>query len=77
MRGGFGVFNGYLWGPYDGDVTYCLARRRLPVVMNLLHAWRRVAPRLTVVKVPGAHHDLLHAEHAPILGRTLSEALPT
>jgi acetoacetyl-CoA synthetase len=77
MRGGFEVYNNYRWGPYDGVVTYCLARKRLPVVMNLLQAWRRVVPRLTVVGVPGAHHDLLHAEHAPALGRTLSEALPS
>jgi acetoacetyl-CoA synthetase len=76
MRGGAGVFHEYRWGRYDGPVLYCVARRRLPVTMNFLYAWRRIAPDFTVVEVQGGHHDLLHAEHAPELGRELSEGLP-
>ncbi len=76
MRGGANVFHDYRWGGYEGPVLYCVARTRLPVTMNFLYAWRRVAPDFTVVEVPGAHHDLLHAEHAPELGRAVSEGLP-
>ena len=69
------VFDEYQWGPYPGPVSYFRARRRLPVIMNQLYQWRRVAPRMTVVSVPGAHYYLLHRENAIVLGARMSEAL--
>ena len=69
------VFNAYAWGPYAGPVTYFRARFRVPVVANLLYAWRRQAPDLTVVGVPGSHHVLLAEEHAPALAARLDDAL--
>ena len=69
------AFNRHVWGPYAGPVSYFRARRRIPVIMNQLYALRRVVPDLTVVDVPGAHHDLLAAEHAAELAARVSEAL--
>ncbi|MGY1709236.1 acetoacetate--CoA ligase [Geodermatophilus sp. SYSU D00758] len=69
------LFNAHAWGPYGGRVSYFRARRRIPVIMNQLAVWRRVAPDLAVADVPGAHHDLLAAEHAPGLARAVSAAL--
>ncbi|SFT90773.1 acetoacetyl-CoA synthetase [Geodermatophilus amargosae] len=69
------AFNRHAWGPYAGPVSYFRARRRIPVIMNQLYALRRIAPDLTVVDVPGAHHDLLAAGHAPELAARVSEAL--
>ncbi|WP_138758772.1 acetoacetate--CoA ligase [Modestobacter altitudinis] len=69
------VFNAYEWGPYAGPVTYFRARFRVPVVANLLYAWRRVAPDLTVVDVPGSHHVLLGGEHSAELAAQLDAAL--
>jgi thioesterase domain-containing protein len=43
--------------------------------MNQIHAWRRVAPRLTVVGVPGRHEDLLAAGNAPKLAARISDVL--
>jgi len=70
------VANDYRWGRYDGPVTYFRARRRIPVITNLLFAWRTVAPQMTVVTVPGAHHDLLREKGCGLLARRLSAALP-
>jgi acetoacetyl-CoA synthetase len=69
------VHNAHRWAGYAGPVTYFRARRRIPLIMNQLYEWRRVAPRLTVVPVPGAHRDLLAAEHADVLAARVSEAL--
>ena len=62
------MYDDYRWRRYDGRVTYFRARVRLPVIMCLMFAWRRVAPQLRVVDVPGEHDDLLDAKHAPRLG---------
>jgi acetoacetyl-CoA synthetase len=70
-----GVYDGHRWGRYDGPVTYFRAARRIPVLTNQLYAWRSVAPRLTVVDVPGAHHTVLDLANAPELARRLSRAL--
>lgn len=69
------VYDAHEWGPYAGPVTYFRARRRIPVFTNQLYAWRTVAPALTVVDVPGAHHTLLTVANAPVLARRMSEAL--
>ncbi|MCZ2803711.1 acetoacetate--CoA ligase [Modestobacter sp. VKM Ac-2983] len=69
------VFNAYAWGPYAGPVTYFRARFRVPVIANLLYAWRRQAPDLTVVDVPGSHHVLLSSERSPALAAALDSAL--
>ncbi len=57
-------------------VTYFRARRRVPVVSNMMFAWRRAAPDITVIDVPGAHHDLLRGSSAPALAQALTSALP-
>jgi acetoacetyl-CoA synthetase len=77
LRRSSGVANDYRWGRYEGPVTYFRAARRIPVLTNLLYTWRGVAPRLTVVDVPGAHHDLLRERGVAALARRLSAALPT
>jgi acetoacetyl-CoA synthetase len=69
------LFNAHPWATYAGPASYFRARRRIPVIMNQLHALRRVVPDLTVVDVPGAHHDLLAAGHAPELAARVSAAL--
>jgi acetoacetyl-CoA synthetase len=69
------IYDAHRWAHYDGAVTYFRARRRIPVAGNLLSAWRRVAPHLHVVDVPGAHHDMLSVRHAPALAAALSAAL--
>ncbi|RBY75321.1 acetoacetate--CoA ligase [Geodermatophilus sp. TF02-6] len=69
------VFNTYEWGPYDGPVTYFRARFRVPVIANLLHLWRRQAPNLEVLDVPGSHHVLLSGEHTGELAACLDAAL--
>jgi acetoacetyl-CoA synthetase len=61
--------------PYGGPVTYFRAARRIPVISHLMHAWRRMAPDLTVVDVPGAHFGLLSEENAPALAARMSDAL--
>jgi acetoacetyl-CoA synthetase len=61
--------------PYGGPVTYFRAARRIPVISHLMHAWRRMAPDLTIVDVPGAHYDLLAEKHAPALAARVSHAL--
>jgi acetoacetyl-CoA synthetase len=59
---------------YYGPVTYFRARRSLPG-HHVLTAWRRRAPRLTVIDVPGAHHDVLGQEHVAEVARKWSRAL--
>ena len=68
-------YDGYRWGAYPEPVTFFRARRRVPVFSDVLYAWRRVVPRLTVVDVPGAHNYLLDRENAGVLAQRLSEAL--
>jgi acetoacetyl-CoA synthetase len=75
LRRSEALFNAHAWGPYPGPISYFRARRRIPVIMNQLYAWRRVAPHLDVVGVPGAHHDLLAAENSRALAAGLSAAL--
>jgi acetoacetyl-CoA synthetase len=75
LRGGVAVYDDYRWERYDGRVTFFRARVRVPVIMCLMFAWRRAAPRLRVVDVPGEHDDMLDAKHAPKLARRMSEAL--
>ncbi|RFU22395.1 acetoacetate--CoA ligase [Geodermatophilus marinus] len=69
------VFNAYRLRPYAGRVTYFRARFRVPVIANLLFVWRRVAPDLRVVSIPGSHHVLLSGEHTPELAARLDAAL--
>jgi acetoacetyl-CoA synthetase len=68
------VANDHAPGPYPGPVTYFRARRHLPG-HHALTAWRRRAPRLTVIDVPGAHHDVLGQEHVVEVARRWSRAL--
>jgi len=69
------TYAAYRWAPYDGRLTFFRARRRIPVLMHQLYAWRRVAPRMTVVDVPGNHYELLRQGHAEVLARELTAAL--
>jgi acetoacetyl-CoA synthetase len=69
------VFNAYRLKPYAGPVTYFRARFRVPVVANLLYVWRRVAPDLRVVSIPGSHHVLLSGKHTPHLAARLDGEL--
>lgn len=69
------MYDAHRWGPYSGPVTFFRVRRRIPVIEHRLWNWRRVAPDLTVVDVPGAHEDLLTARHAPALAARVSRAL--
>jgi acetoacetyl-CoA synthetase len=71
------LYHEHRWRPWAGPVTYFQARRRLPAVQHMLHTWRRIAPRLTVVEVPGAHHDLVGQANVEVLAARLSEALPS
>ena len=66
--------NDYAPRPYPGPVTYFRARRRLPG-HHALTAWRRRARRLTVIDVPGAHHDVLGQQHVVEAARRWSWAL--
>jgi acetoacetyl-CoA synthetase len=75
LQGGVAVYDDYRWDRYDGPVTCFRARVRLPVIMCLMFAWRRVAPGLRVVDVPGEHDDLLDAKHAARLAHRVSQAL--
>jgi acetoacetyl-CoA synthetase len=68
------IANDHAPGPYPGPVTYFRARRRLPG-HHVLTAWRRKAPRLTVIDVPGAHHDVLGQKHVVDAARLWSKAL--
>lgn len=75
LRDGGDVYEAYRWARYDGRVTYLRAARRIPVLTNLLYAWRSVAPRLVVRDVPGNHQQLLDAEYASAVAREMSAAL--
>jgi thioesterase domain-containing protein len=39
----------------------------------MIHAWRRLLPSLTVVDVPGAHHDVLGQTHVAEAARAWSD----
>ena len=69
------VYNEHCPGRYDGPVTYFRARRRFPVLHHMLRAWRRVLPRLSVLDVPGAHHDVLGEANVAELARSWSHVL--
>jgi acetoacetyl-CoA synthetase len=69
------VYNAYRWEPYEGPVTFFRATRRVPVLTHQLYAWRRIAPRMTVVDTPGMHFDVVNAGHANMLAERLAEAL--
>ena len=69
------VVNDHRPGRYGGPVTYFRVRRRVPVLHHALRAWRRVAPRLTVLDVPGAHHDVLGQSHVAEVARIWSQVL--
>jgi acetoacetyl-CoA synthetase len=75
LQGGATVFDSYQWDRYEGRVTFFRARVRLPVITNLLFAWRRVIPQLEVVDVPGGHHQLLNGQHASQLAARVSGSL--
>ena len=69
------AYHAYRWAPYDGPVTFFRATRRVPVLTHQLHAWRAVAPDLTVVDTPGMHYDVVDGENAVTLAGQLSQAL--
>ncbi|RBY75311.1 acetoacetate--CoA ligase [Geodermatophilus sp. TF02-6] len=69
------VFNGHRLSRCDAAVTYYLARQRLPVVGNTLGAWRRAAPNLLVLEVPGGHFDLLDQDRIGELAARVSATL--
>ena len=60
---------------YDGPVTYFRARTRIPVLHHAMRAWRRILPDLTVVDVPGAHHDVLGQAHVIAVAQAWSQVL--
>ena len=69
------MVNEYRPGHYAGAVTLLLARRHVPVVKRWIPAWRRVAPRLQVLAIPGAHHDVLGQQNVLETAARFSEAL--
>ena len=69
------VFNDHRPDVYPGPVTYFRARRRVPVAQHMLSAWGRIAPRMTVLDVPGAHHDVLGQVNVAEVARTWSRVL--
>jgi acetoacetyl-CoA synthetase len=69
------VYDQHRWGRYDGSVVYFRARRRIPLIGRLLGSWRHVAPHLTVLSVPGNHHDLLAQQHVDALAERMTAAL--
>jgi acetoacetyl-CoA synthetase len=69
------VYDQHRWGRYDGSVTYFRARRRIPLIGRLLGSWRHVAPHLTVLSVPGNHHDVLAQQHVDALAERMTAAL--
>jgi acetoacetyl-CoA synthetase len=68
------VANDHAPGLYLGPVTYFRARQSLPG-HHILAAWRRRAPWLRVIDVPGAHHDVLGQEHVAEVARKWSRVL--
>jgi len=68
------AYDAHRWSRYDGPVTFIRAARRVPVLTHQLYAWRRVAPRLTVVDSPGMHYDMVDRGNAVQLGALLSGA---
>jgi acetoacetyl-CoA synthetase len=67
--------NDHTPGRYDGPVTYFRARTRIPVLHHAIPAWRRILPRLTVIDVPGAHHDIIGQAHVTEVARAWSAEL--
>jgi acetoacetyl-CoA synthetase len=60
---------------YDGPVTY-YAPRQSPLVMgSSVAAWRRVAPQLTAIGVPGRHLRLLGQESVGALAGAVAAHL--
>jgi acetoacetyl-CoA synthetase len=68
-----GTYDEYVWGPYAGRVTFFRVAKRIPVIEHFMYAWRRVAPDLTTVDTPGAHHDMLSQENTLVLAARFSE----
>ena len=62
-------------GVHHGPVTLFRARRSIPPMRRLATTWRRVAPQLTIIDVPGAHHDVLGQAHVAEVARAWSAAL--
>ncbi|MGY1708531.1 acetoacetate--CoA ligase [Geodermatophilus sp. SYSU D00758] len=69
-------------GRFDGPVTYYLAEGSWGAVRGTLRAWRRVAPGLAVVDVPGHHGDvdddrvgMLSEQHVGTLAARVSATL--
>jgi acetoacetyl-CoA synthetase len=69
------VYDAYRWESYGGPVTFFRAARRVPVLTHQLYAWRRIAPRMTVIDTPGMHYDMVDRENARALAARLSDAL--
>jgi acetoacetyl-CoA synthetase len=69
------VYDAHLPERYAGPVTYFRARRRIPVLHHMLRAWRRALPDLSVVDLPGAHHDVLGQAHVAEAARVWSRIL--
>ncbi|WP_409329174.1 acetoacetate--CoA ligase [Trujillonella humicola] len=76
------VFHAYRPRPFDGPVTYFLAESSRAAASRTLGAWRRAAPRLSVVGVPGYHGDLdddrigmLSDRHVATLAARVGEVL--
>ena len=69
------IARSFVLEPYRGAVTFFRAGRRIPVLSHLIYVWRRMAPRLKVVDVPGAHYSLLSEENAPVVAAQISRAL--
>jgi len=67
------VANAYRPERYDGPVTYFQAEHRMPLVGNLLPAWRRVAPHLFVTDVPGHHEG--RDDQTSVLAEELADGL--
>jgi acetoacetyl-CoA synthetase len=69
-------------GPVAAAVTFFLAEGSRPVVRGTLSSWRRMAPDLAVVVVPGYHGDvdddrvgMLSEQHVGTLAARVSAAL--
>jgi len=69
------VYHAHEWHRWDRPVTYFRASRRVPVAQNMIRAWRRVAPDLTIVDVPGRHDDILGQRNVVVTAARISTAL--
>ena len=68
------VYDGYRCQAYPGDITFFRVRRRIPVVAHLMYRWRRLARRVVVLAVPGAHFDMLGERYAARLAATFASS---